>query len=155
MHITDFLEEQCIKIPLTRIKKKDIIGELLELLYSRHPETKDKNAYQSLLEREKIETTAVGYGVAIPHARIKGLSTICIAFGIAREDLELDSLDGKPVRLVFLILFPEGAVSLQLSLLARISRFLKDTDLREKLLGCTTSSEVMDVFSESETHHFG
>jgi mannitol/fructose-specific phosphotransferase system IIA component (Ntr-type) len=154
MRIIDILSKDCIKIPLTKMDKKEIIKELLDVLSEAHTEINTKKAFEGVIEREKIETTAIGHSVALPHARIKNLQKVYLAFGITKEDADFDSIDNKPVRLVFVILFPEEAVGIQLALLARLSRLLKDETLREELLKCSSNQSVIDVFTHYEERHF-
>ena len=154
MRIIDILNQDCIKIPLTNMDKKEIIKELLDVLSKVYKEINTEEAFDELIEREKIETTAIGHSVAIPHARIKNLPKVYLAFGISKEGAHFDSIDNKPVKLVFLILFPEDEVSTQLSLLARLSRLLKDETLREELLKCSSNQSVIEVFTQYEAKHF-
>lgn len=154
MRIVDRLSEDGIKIPLTSMDKNEIIKELLDVLTGVHGEINSEEAFEGLIEREKIETTAIGHNVAIPHARIKNLAEVYLAFGITEEDVDFDAIDGQPVRLVFLILFPEEDVNTQLALLARLSRLMKDETLRAALLECSSSQSVIDVFTQYEGRHF-
>jgi mannitol/fructose-specific phosphotransferase system IIA component (Ntr-type) len=154
MRILDFLNKDCIKIPLTNMDKHKIIEELLDVISKAHREINPEEAFEGLMEREKVETTAIGHGVAIPHARIKNLPKVYLALGITKEGAYFDSIDNKPVKLVFLILFPEKEVSTQLCLLARLARLLKDENLREEILKCSSSQSVIDVFTQYEARHF-
>jgi mannitol/fructose-specific phosphotransferase system IIA component (Ntr-type) len=154
MRISEILDKKCIKIPLTNMNKNKIIKELLTVIAEAHSEIDKHEAFEGLLEREKIETTAIGHNVAIPHARIKNLPKVYFAFGIIKEGAIFDSIDNQPVNLVFLILFPEEEVSTQLSVLARLSRLLKDETLRNALLECSSSQCVIDVFAQYEAKHF-
>lgn len=154
MRIIDILNKDCIKIPLTNLDKNEIIKELLNVIAKVNQEINTEEAFAELIEREKIETTAIGHSVAIPHARIKNLPKIHLAFGITKADAPFDSIDNKPVRLVFLILFPEEKVSTQLSVLARLSRLLKDKILRDDLLKCLSGESVIEVFTQYESKHF-
>jgi mannitol/fructose-specific phosphotransferase system IIA component (Ntr-type) len=154
MRILDFLNLDCIKIPLANMEKNEIIKELLNVISQAHREINIEEAFEGLIEREKIETTAIGHGVAIPHARIKNLSKVYLAFGITKEGANFDSIDNKPVKLVFLILFPEEEVRSQLALLARLARVLKDEILREEILKCSSNQGVIDVFTQYEARHF-
>jgi len=154
MRIIDILSKDYIKIPLTNTDKNEIIKELLNVISKEHKEINTEEAFEGLIEREKIETTAIGHSVAIPHARIKNLAKVYLSFGITEEGVDFDSIDNKPVRLVFLILFPEEEVGTQLALLARLSRLLKDETLRAELLQCSSSQSVIDVFTQYEGKHF-
>ena len=154
MRIIDILNIDCIKIPLSNMDKNEIIKELLNVISITHREINAEEAFEELIEREKIETTAIGHSVAIPHTRIKNLPKVYLAFGIIKEGAYFDSIDNKPVKLVFLILFPAEEVRAQLSLLARLSRLLKDETLREELLQCRSNQSVIDVFTQYEAKHF-
>jgi nitrogen PTS system EIIA component len=83
-------------------------------------------------------TTAIGNGIAIPHARIEGLEQVCFAFGITPDGSYFESIDGKPANIFFLTLFPAKEVTTQVCLLERLSRFLNDKKLRKKLSTCKT-----------------
>ncbi len=154
MRITDYLNKECIKIPLSKTTKKEIIEELLELILSVNPEIDKEKAFHCLIEREKVETTAIGDYVAIPHARIKNLAKIYLAFGLSENGIDCHSIDGECVKLFFLILFPEEEINAQLKFLARISRLLKDKNLRTKLFKCKDHEKVIDAFKQYEEHHF-
>jgi len=154
MRITDILNKDCIKIPLTNLDKNQVIRELLNVISKAHSEINTEEAFEGLIEREEIETTAIGHSVAIPHARIKNLPKVYLAFGITKEGANFDAIDKKPVKLVFLILFPEEEVNTQLSVLARLSRLLKDETLRQELLKCCTNQSVIEVFTQYEAKHF-
>lgn len=154
MRITDYLNKDCIKIPLSQTSKKEIIKELLELILSINPEINKEKVFQCLIEREKIETTAIGNSVAIPHARIKNISKIYLAFGISEKGIDCSSIDGECVKLFFLILFPEENIKNQLKFLARISRLLKDKNLRTELFKCNDHKKVIAAFKQYEEHHF-
>jgi len=152
--ITDFLYQECIKIPLSNIKKTEIIEELLGVILETCPDIDRQVAYKSLMEREKIETTGIGSGVALPHARIKGLKRSRFAFGIAPKGIDFKSLGGKPVTSIFLILFPEKEANTQLYVLARLSRFLNNKNFLKKLSACKTGQQVIDVFTQYEKDDF-
>jgi len=154
MRIIDIICKDCIKIPLTNTDKYGVIKELLNVISKTHREVDTEEAFAGLIEREKIETTAIGHSVAIPHARIKNLPKVYLAFGIIKEGANFDSIDNKPVKLIFLILFPEEEVGTQLCLLARLSRLLKDETLREELLKCSSNQSVIEVFTQYEARHF-
>ncbi|MFO7980664.1 MAG: PTS sugar transporter subunit IIA [Candidatus Aminicenantes bacterium] len=154
MRISHYLDKDCIKIPLQKQKKYEVIEELLELIAHKYPEIDKEETIQNLLGREKIETTAIGHHVAIPHARMKSIQKVYFAFGIPEKSVDFEALDKKSVNLVFLLLCPEKKVTTQISLLARLSRILHDKKLRKKLTKCKNSQNVIDVFTEYENKHF-
>jgi fructose-specific phosphotransferase system IIA component len=154
MRISQYLDKDCIKIPLQKQKKYEVIEELLELIAHKYPEIDKEETIHNLLDREKIETTAIGNYVAIPHARLKSIQKVYFAFGIPEKSVDFEALDKKRVNLVFLLLCPEKKVTTQISLLARLSRILHDKNLRKKLSKCKNSQNVIEVFTEYENKHF-
>ncbi len=154
MLITDYLKEECIDISLKGANKEEVIKKLLDLILKSDPEINREEALEDLFAREKLESTAIGNGVAIPHARVeKGLG-IKVAFGLLKDDLDFDPIDNKPVELVFLILFPKEAVGLQLRFLARVARLLHQKGLHDNLFACKSAKEVVDTFKIYEEKHF-
>jgi len=154
MRISHYLDKDCIKIPLLKEKKYEIIEELLDLIINKNDEIDKEDTIQNILDREKIETTAIGNNIAIPHTRMKNIQEVYFALGITEKNVDFDALDKKPVKLIFLILCPEKKVSTQISLLARLSRILHDKKLRNKLIKCKNSQNVIDIFTDYENKHF-
>ncbi|MCP4757618.1 MAG: PTS sugar transporter subunit IIA [Proteobacteria bacterium] len=154
MLITDFLKKECINVDLQAGSKEEIIKELAELLLKYHPEIDKEEAYAGLFEREKLLSTGIGEGVAIPHARLESSRKISVAFGLVHKETDFGSLDNKPVKIVFLIFFPKDEVNLQLRFLARVSRLLRDASLYESLYESQSPEEVVAVFKQYEDHHF-
>jgi len=154
MRISQYLDKDCIKIPLQKHEKYEVIEELLDLIAHKYPGIDKEETIQHLLDREKIETTAIGHQVAIPHARMKSIQKVYFAFGSTKKSVDFEALDEKPVNLVFLLLCPEKKVNTQISLLARLSRILHDKKLRKKLAKCKKSQDVIHVFTDYENKHF-
>ena len=109
---------------------------------------------QRLLEvvraRERICSTAIGEGVAIPHGKLPGLKRVFIAFARSREGVDFDAQDGTPTHLFFLLVAPEDSTSEHLSALARVSRLVKDPALRERLMTVQTPEEVVSLIEQKE-----
>ena len=154
MLITDYLKEECIDISLSGENREEVIKKLLDLILKSDPGINREEALEDLFAREKLESTAIGKGVAIPHARVEKTSGIKVAFGLLKDGLDFDSIDNKPVELVFLILFPKEEVGLQLRFLARVARLLQQKGLHGNLLVCKSEKEVMDIFKIYEEKHF-
>ncbi len=150
MQIIDFLKKECVRIDVPGCDKKDVIRELAKLLLKFHPEIDAEEAIEGLYQREGVLSTGIGRGVAIPHARLDSCREICIALGLLREGTNFESLDKKPVKLVFLILFPKDDVGLQLKTLAKLSRILLKGGLAQRLLRAQTTEEVIDEFEAYE-----
>jgi fructose-specific phosphotransferase system IIA component len=102
-------------------------------------------------EREELESTGVIEGIAIPHARTEAVKDLLIIIGVIKEGLDFNSLDGKPVHLVFLIVAPEDAKQKYIKVLARISRMCRQEDFRKALLDSGTPSEVISLLEKFDT----
>lgn len=122
--------------------RRGVVRELAQALARAHA-LEPARVDEAVWTREQVGTTAIGHGIAIPHARIAGLERPLIAFGLSDPGVDFDAPDGHPARLVFLILTPAEAPGAQLEILADISRTLKDPDVRAKLLEVTTWTELL------------
>jgi PTS system nitrogen regulatory IIA component len=103
-----------------------------------------------LLEREKLGSTGIGDGIAIPHGKLAGLDNLIISFGRSREGVGFDSLDGNPVYIFFLLMAPENSAGQHLKALAKISRMLKDRDFRKGLTEAESSEEMYNLIIEKD-----
>lgn len=154
MKLTDYLTIKNIKIGLLGREKEEIIGELLDIAESVSPGLNRAEALEGLRKREKVGSTGVGKGVAIPHTGIKNCSRILPVIALSEHGLDYESIDGKPVRLFFLIIYPENQIKMQLKFLARVSRLLRNDSLRESLMASSSSEEIMDILIKYESEHF-
>lgn len=151
MKISQILTKECILAHVNAKTKDDVILELSALLAERHKNLASEQIVQVLTEREKLGSTGIGNGVAIPHGKIPGIEQIITAFGRSLEGVDFDSQDGKPAHLFFVLLAPENAASLHLKALARLSRLLKDVNFRNKLIEAKTQDEIyQEIISEDE-----
>ena len=128
MRLEEVLAPQALIAELRARDKAGALRELVEVL----PVDREQ-ALAALWERERLGSTAIGQGVAIPHARLAGLSRPVASFGRSPEGVEFDSLDGRPVHFIFCLLAPEGAPVAHLRVLARMARILGDGSLRRRL----------------------
>lgn len=112
-----------------------------------------REVYESMLQRERLGSTGLGRGIAIPHVKSKGLRGIVCLFAQLAEPIDFDSLDGDKVDLIFLLLAPEHASGDHLKALARISRVVRDQDMLERLRSATTAGELRNVLTEPATSH--
>lgn len=154
MKLTDYLTIKNIRVGLSGRKKEEIIEELLDIAESVSPGLNRDEALNGLRKREKVGSTAVGKGVAIPHTGIKDCSRILPVIGLSEQGLNYESLDGNPVRLFFMIIYPEDQVKMQLKFLARVSRLLRNDTLRESLMTCSSPEEIMEILNKYESEHF-
>jgi PTS system nitrogen regulatory IIA component len=96
-----------------------------------------------LLEREQLGSTGIGGGIGIPHGKLKALDELILGFGLSRQGVDFESMDGRPTHIFFLLITPENSTSLHLKLLARISRLLKNEAFREKLMQARSVEDVI------------
>ncbi len=150
MELTDFISPPCIKLELASTKKVDAIKELIDLLDKAGYVTDADAFLKSVLEREKVGSTGIGKGIAIPHSRTSTVREVVVAFGRSPSGIEFDALDNKPVQLIFLIAAPVESGGLYLKALARLSRLLRYQEFRTELMNCQNVDEVIKVISSEE-----
>lgn len=156
MRVIDVLKKENMKVPLEGRSKLQIIRELVDLVLLQHSEQAREEAYRAVLEREKLSSTGVGEGVAIPHATVDLGDDLLVGFGLTEEPVEFDAIDGHPVRLFFLILCPHQQRGRLIRFLARISRILHhEAELKYRLLECVSADEVFSTIEGYENLHFG
>ncbi len=150
MRILDFLNKDSIELELKAKNKKEVIEEMVNIIDKKDVVVDKKIAVESLLEREELGSTGVGQGIAIPHSKTKGVKELIGAFGVSKEGVDFDALDGDSVSIFFLLLAPEGAAGLMLKALARVSNFLKNKYYRRKILEAGTKADVISIIEEEE-----
>ncbi len=144
MKLADYLEVKTVIPELSSNNKHDVIKELADALSEISPQINQERLVEVFLEREKLCSTAVDYGIAVPHAKLDGLSDIVLGFGRSIEGIDYESLDGKPTHFFITLIVPEESTGKHLKLLARISKIFKDQDLRSKLMSCETDEEIFE-----------
>ena len=149
MKITDFLSRETIVPELASRDKNAALEEMAGYLGSTHRLDKDK-VLKVLLERERISTTAIGEGVAIPHGKLNGVERVVGVFARSPEGIDFASLDGAPTHLFFVLIAPENAAADHLKALARISRLLKDEAFRRRLMAGQSSQELYTTILEED-----
>ena len=152
MQIADLLTPDSVIPVLTAASKKQALQELSRVAAERTG-LPERQIFDVLLERERLGTTGVGRGVAIPHGKLPGLKRIHGVFARTEAKIEFDAIDGEPVDLLFLLLAPEGAGADQLKALARVSRLLRDAATCAKLRTAKDSRALYAVLTaEPQTH---
>ena len=149
MKITDFLNVQTVIPMLASREKNAALQEMADWLAA-HSFLDKKRVLEVLLERERISTTAIGEGVAIPHGKLPGVERVLGVFGRSLEGVDFASLDGRPTHLFFVLIAPENAAADHLKALARISRLLKDEAFRRRLMEGKTSQEIFQAIAEED-----
>jgi PTS system nitrogen regulatory IIA component len=152
LKILDFLDPAAVVVDLTATTKRGALEELVSLL-ARNGKVKDPKAtVDILMEREKLGSTGIGQGIAIPHAKTDQTSQVTAAFGLSRRGINFDSLDGEPVYIFFVLVAPPDAAGLHLKALARISRLLKDKFFRQSLRDVKDASEVLRIIRDEDQY---
>lgn len=152
MKISELLDPVAIVADLQGAGKKEVLAELTDALLKTGANLSRDEVLKVLMERERLGSTGIGEGVAIPHGKLKDLDHLLISFGLSRNGVDFDSMDGKPAHLFFLLVAPEESVGVHLKTLARISKLLKGPAVRERLQSAVDSAEIHRIISEEEEH---
>jgi nitrogen PTS system EIIA component len=151
MKILDILSSPDLIAPaLAGQTKADVVRELAQHLAHQHREVDEGKLVDVLWERERLGSTAIGDGIAIPHGKLPALKGVIGAFARHPAGVDFDSLDGGPTHLFFLLVAPEDSVGQHLKALARVSRLLKDKAFRERLLAADGQSELYNLIREED-----
>ena len=148
MNITDMLKKEFIIEELKSKTKREVLFELSEVFLQGNYNVDSDSMVKVLLEREKLGSTGIGDGIAIPHGKLPGLENLVVSFGRSKEGIEFDSLDGKPVHIFFLLMAPENSAGQHLKALAKISRMLKEETFRNDLMKMQTSDEIYSLIDQ-------
>ena len=150
MKILDILDKECI-IPELRSKtKEEVLEELTGALLNCKANLDKEALVEVLLERERLGSTGIGDGIAIPHGKVQDLDELVLSFGRSTQGIEFDSMDGRPTHLFFLLIAPENSAGIHLRALAKISRLLKSSHFRQRLLEAETEGELFEVIQEED-----
>ncbi len=150
MKIADALKKECVIPSLSSKTKLEVLEEISKRVTSIYPSISTERLVEVLMEREKLCSTAVDAGVAIPHGKLSGLGNIITAFGRSTEGIDFESLDGKPTHLFILLVAPENSAGAHLKLLARISRIFKDPDFRSRIVEAKSQDEIYEIITEED-----
>jgi PTS system nitrogen regulatory IIA component len=150
MKICQYLHSNLIIPNLQSQNKEGVLTELANLITSWAPGLNDGEVLQVLLERERLGSTGIGEGFAIPHGKMKNIDQMIIAFGRSVTGVAFDSMDGKPAHYFFVLIAPEDSAALHLKALAKISRFLKNNSFKESLSRASDRDELHRVIQEQD-----
>jgi fructose-specific phosphotransferase system IIA component len=154
MKVADLLKDGFIISELKGTGKEEVINELIEL-FNGDPRVDDiDKVREAVLEREKIMSTGVGKGFAIPHGKTNHVNEILGAFGKTNNPIDYKSLDQQPVHLVFLLVGKDNLVSTHIKLLSRISRMMNKDEFRNSLLEAKSNEEILGLFKKEEENYF-
>jgi len=150
MKIMDILVRDAVLLEVGEHAKPAILERLARAVSDAEPSVDRERLLHVLVERENLQSTGIGDGVAIPHGKLPGLQRLLAAFARSREGVDFESIDGQPTHLFFLLVVPEHSGGLHLKALARISRFFRDAAFRKALLEAETRDDVLHAIEEED-----
>jgi PTS system nitrogen regulatory IIA component len=150
MNIMDILVKDAVILDLGVRTKRDVLADMAAALAKVEPQIEADRLLEVLLEREELQSTGIGEGVAIPHGKMPGLDRLVAAFARSREGVDFESIDGQPTHHFFLLVVPEHSGGQYLKALARISRFFRDAAFRERLTDAESLEEVIQAIGEED-----
>jgi fructose-specific phosphotransferase system IIA component len=154
MRLTDVLNENLVNISLSGTSRDECIKELINKLASDKSINNTESIFEAVLEREKIMTTGVGNGIAIPHCKHIDSPEFAVCLGIQPKGVDFQSIDKKNVNIIFLLVGPENNPGLHIKLLSRISRLMSNEELRQQLLECKSDKDAFDLIHDEENYFF-
>ncbi len=153
MKISDILNKDVIEVDLDVADKEQAIKKIIEVATRSGKIIDVAKVTQTIFDREKLVSTGVGKGFAIPHGKTDSIKDVVAAFAITKEPIEFDSIDGEPVSFIFLLIGKESLLNTHIKLLSRISRLMNKEEFREKLSEAKSNDEVLDIFKEEEKNY--
>jgi PTS system nitrogen regulatory IIA component len=150
MKLSELTDEDYILPEVKAKDKKGVLEELVDALVRREPSIDKKTLVKVLLERERLGSTGIGDGVAIPHGKFHGITQPIISFGRSRKGLDFESMDGEPVFLFFLLVAPENSASIHLKALAKIAKILKNSAFRKALMEAPSKKELYRTIIQND-----
>ncbi|MEK6534437.1 MAG: PTS sugar transporter subunit IIA [Thermodesulfobacteriota bacterium] len=150
MKITEMLKREFVLEQLKAANKRDALAELAGVFAQGRINVDSEAMLHVLLERERLGSTGIGDGIAIPHGKLPGLEEMVVSFGRSREGIAFEAMDGKPVHLFFLLMAPENSAGQHLKALAKISRMLKDANFRKNLLEAKMHEDLFRIIAEKD-----
>ncbi len=143
--LAGFIAEDRVRVDVTVSSKKRLIEEVAELLCTGAQELDRDTVYQILNDRERLGSTGIGEGIAIPHGRINGITQPIICALLLAQPLDFDSIDSRPVNCAIGLLVPADANQTHLQILAKLAGAFSQPDVRDSILGCSSSRELHQV----------
>ncbi len=150
MNLSEILDEQCISLDLKSQTKTEVIREIAELAEKSNRVGDLEKLIERLIARERIQTTGIGHGMAIPHATAEGVRGLVLALGISKKGIDFESLDNKPVHLVFVLAGEPRLQTSFLSILSKISRFFRKESFRNEVFHAGSAEKILELIHERE-----
>ncbi|MBI4161457.1 MAG: PTS sugar transporter subunit IIA [Acidobacteria bacterium] len=150
MRLTDFLSAALVDTDLRGRDKTDCLRRMLEMLGRARAIADPEAGLERILERERMMSTGIGDGLAIPHAKAEGMKRNRVAFARVPRGVEFGARDGKPVRLIFLLVGPPDSAAVHVKILAEVARLVGRPEVREGLLAAETPAAVIQLLRKAE-----
>ncbi|HNR67973.1 MAG TPA: PTS sugar transporter subunit IIA [bacterium] len=150
MNLLDILTKEVIAVPLASCDKISVIRELVQLLKMSGQVSDEDQVYDAVMIREAKGSTGLEKGIAVPHARTTAVKKIAAAIGIAPNGIEFDSMDGKPAKLIFLIIAPPDQSGTHVALLSEIAHLTQYQGLIEELAAARSADKVLSILQGEE-----
>ncbi|MDK2920848.1 MAG: nitrogen system component [Desulfonauticus sp.] len=145
MRLEHYLKPELIITELSARTKPEVLAEIVDKLLEVYPDLNGEEILNLLLERERLGTTGIGSGIAIPHGKMEGLKEVLLVVARSTKGVDFDSLDHNPVQIIFLLLAPEENLGEHLKILAHISRVLRDQEFRESFLAAKSKEDIYSL----------
>jgi PTS system nitrogen regulatory IIA component len=150
MKILDILAMDSIVPELKGRTKKQVLEELIDAVKQNKPQIEREHLMKVLLERERLGSTGIGDGIAIPHGKLRDIDDLVLSFGRSTEGIDFESMDGKPVHLFFLLVAPETCAGIHLRALAKIARLLKNGTVRKRLAKVDNREDIFSIIQQED-----
>jgi len=151
MKVTEFLSPNAVVADIRGTTKAEVLRELSEHLAATYPSTlRADRVLEVLGEREKLASTGIGEGVAIPHGKMPGLDRLYAVFGVSRAGVDFSSIDKRPTHLFFALVAPENSAGVHLKALARVSRLFRSPELRDAILKASGRVDIYRLISDED-----
>ena len=148
MILSEFLSPDAIVVPLKASSKKHALQEIASAA-ARVSGLSERELFETLLQRERLGSTGIGDGIAIPHGRSGNITRLYGVFARLEKPIDFESLDGQPVDIIFTLIAPEGAGADHLKALARVARVLRDTSVLDRVRAALDASAIFSILTES------
>ncbi len=148
MQLNDLLTPSRVAVGITASSKKRALEKMSSLLQENSAELHQNAIFQALIERERLGSTGIGNGIALPHGRLKGLTGPVGAFATLAQEMDFDAIDGKPVRIIFALLVPDNASEEHLQILSMLAGIFSDNDFCDTLMTTESVDQAYQALSE-------
>lgn len=153
MKLSKKIKKPAIKLKMKSTSKREALEELVDLLCSAYKLKNREEILEAIIRREEKQSTGIGMGLAVPHAKTPAVKELYVASGLSVEGIDFDSVDGDPARIFFILVSPKDISGPHIKALAGISRLVKHEEFRRDLLECSEVKEYLDVVKEAESKY--